>query len=1086
MPPAIIAAAVGIAASAAAAAGVITLTAAMVITIAASAAAALLTKTKVPSLGAYTSQQERKQVLRSSSAPQVYIYGRTMTSGLLFFAEEEKGDQEKEWVHLAITLAAHEIDAVETIYLGDEPVGAYGNLVTWELHNNRQTADPFMLEHCQSWKPDMIGKGIAWLRISLKFDQEKFPAGLPNIKIQLRGKKVYDPRTQQTAWSDNAALCILDFYKNVCNVSDAETDLNQFIQAANISDQIVAPNSYKRYTINGAFDLTDAQSSVLDDLHKACAGEPTYMAGRHGLLVGAYYGPATLEIHPGQIVSDVKIVPEAAYNQKLNTVTGTFTDPDQLFTEVDYPPVFVQQYIDEDGFEFTDDLKLRFVSNVYQAQQLAQLKINRTRVGRSLQFTMNLSGYQYRPGYYVKLFLPQLGINGQEFRITEWDFAPNGGVNITLKQETATVWADAIGKPIDRPDITDFPSATVPQPVNLLYTVTEIGEVVQGVLSWTNIGPYSYNIVNVRQNGKSVLSIQVPGNSTPLTGLVRGSYDVGVIAVSALGARSVEAFTQITINSPDAPVSCEVGQGYFEITLKPKLAQIQNVSTQFDFWTSGETRLSDSSTVTVETNATRAGIGQIWTSEGLKIGHTYYWYIRSINAFGSSAFLEVAALCDSDVAGIGDIIDEKLKDSDAFKSLEEPVRVSIEAALNNSMADHAIMKSQYAQLGPIKASVMTVTTTVADMNQAFADYKLIVDAQFQDNDAKIAQNATAISTVDQSLAGYKLITDAKFTDVDSDIGTVEATVGTLQTSVANNTQAIGTLQQQTTATINGLQATVDTKMTSVVTNDGTAKATFALNLGVNRNSVWYGAGMAMSVEPDGGGYKSTTLFKSQNFGIYSGSDPGAYKLAFAVYNGQTYIDDAMIRDASIGNAKIGGQINSYNWNGNDVGWCINKDGWATFNNVTVRGTIYGNDGYFNGTIRAAKIDGDVCAVWTFPQMSIVAGNGRSQTLYWRGGLNYPARICIPYSSISMGVSRPDNQFRAQLTINGVVMFDETFNNTASTLRNVVGYVDVPAGAVNVPITVNVWKVQGGQTDTLYFTVNRFTVIVSPATDRFFS
>ncbi|MDN4377056.1 hypothetical protein OA808_25235, partial [Citrobacter portucalensis] len=88
--------------------------------------------------------------------------------------------------------------------------------------------------------------------------------------------------------------------------------------------------------------------------------------------------------------------------------------------------------------------------------------------------------------------------------------------------------------------------------------------------------------------------------------------------------------------------------------------------------------------------------------------------------------------------------------------------------------------------------------------------------------------------------------------------------------------------------------------------------------------------------------------------------------------------------------------------------------------------------------------------------------------------------------ISMGVSRPDNRFRVQLTINGVVMFDETFNNTTSILRNVVGYVDVPAGAVNVPITVNVWKVQGGQSNTLYFTVNRFTVIVSPATDRFFS
>ena len=94
MPPAIIAAAIGIAASAAAAATWISLTAALVITIAATAAAALLTKVKVPSLGAYTSQQERKQILRSSSAPQVYIYGTTVTSGVLFFAEEQAGEQE--------------------------------------------------------------------------------------------------------------------------------------------------------------------------------------------------------------------------------------------------------------------------------------------------------------------------------------------------------------------------------------------------------------------------------------------------------------------------------------------------------------------------------------------------------------------------------------------------------------------------------------------------------------------------------------------------------------------------------------------------------------------------------------------------------------------------------------------------------------------------------------------------------------------------------------------------------------------------------------------------------------------------------
>lgn len=949
MPPAIIAVAIATAAAGAAAAGYIALTTALIITVAATAAGALLTKTKVPSIGAYASQAERKQVLRSSTAPEVTIYGRNVMSGMMFFAEEQSGQQEKgEWLHMAFAVCGHEIQGISNIWLGEELAETYGENVQYEVHNNRQTPDPFMLANCQSWKDDMIGRGICWVRLSLKFDQEKFPAGLPNVLFEVMGKKVYDPRTNRIAWSDNAALCILDYYKTHCDVPDTDLNLNQFIQGANICDEITENHGIgrKRYTINGAFDATDAQSAVLDDLHMACAGEPTYMAGQHGLFVGAYYGPATMEIHEGQIISDVKIIPEASYSEKLNIVTGTFLDPGQKFAETDFPPVQIDSYVEEDGAEFVDDMKLRFVANEYQAQQLAQIKLNKTRVGRSLTFTMNMSGYQYRPGYYIKLFLPSLGINGQEFRINQWSMNAQNGVDITLRQEFAGIWDDAIGNPIERPDITDFPKSEVAQPINLLFTLVEIGQVVQGILSWTNIGQVAYNIVTIRQNGRVILSIQVPGSSTPLTGLLRGSYEAAVVAVSALGAHSAEAFTLLEIHAPDKPVSVEIGQGFFSITLKPKLNQITNVSTQFDFWTSGETRLNSAATDVVTKDATRAGIGQMWTSENLLNEHTYYWYVRSINAFGVSEFLEVAALVTSDIGELIDYVNEVIQDSDAFKNIQEPNKLNLEGILHDALAAKANVDSQWAVNGEISASVYKITTTVAELDKAFAQYQVIVSTELDGLSSTVSQT-------------QKSVTD------------LEGTFGEFQTQVQSDlTELKDTVYDEFGQKITDLTATVATKMTSEITNDGQAKASFSLNLGVRRNGQYYGGGMGMSVEPSGGTYKVTTVFKSDNFGIYSGGDPGAFKLAFGVYNGQVFIQDAMIRDASITNAKIAnasidrGKITNYlqsdNFIPNVQGMALNfADGTVQINgNVPGQGRL----ALVNARIISYDENGNISAV----------------------------------------------------------------------------------------------------------------------------
>ena len=121
MPPAIIGAAVAIGASAAAAAGWIATGVALAIGMTATVAGALLTKTPNTNFNAYKGQQERKQVLRAAAAARTVVYGTTVASGVMTFAEEQPGDQdEDELLHMALVVASHPPEGIGDIWLGDD------------------------------------------------------------------------------------------------------------------------------------------------------------------------------------------------------------------------------------------------------------------------------------------------------------------------------------------------------------------------------------------------------------------------------------------------------------------------------------------------------------------------------------------------------------------------------------------------------------------------------------------------------------------------------------------------------------------------------------------------------------------------------------------------------------------------------------------------------------------------------------------------------------------------------------------------------------------------------------------------------
>lgn len=661
----------------------------------------------------YRSQQDRQKLLRSSAAPCSAVYGKTRTSGLLAFLEQDRDRT----LHCAIVLANHPLEGIEDILIDGNPISSYGDLVSWELHNDRKTSDPFMGTHCPSWSPDMIGRGISWLRVSFKFDPNKFPFGLPNVTLVKVGKKCYDPRTSKEVYTNNAALVILDYLRTYLKCPDETINWESFKEAANICDEAVRNadgTSERRYTINGEFDMDEAPASIMAEMLKACGADLSYVAGKYGLLVGAYYGPATMTLSEDCVCGEVKIYPEASFDKRSNTITGRFTSPTKGYSETDFPSVFVPEWVEKDGERKIIDIDYRFVTSPYQAQRVSAIFLRRARAGRIIEVTCNMRGFKFKPGRYVTMDLPSIGIVGQEMRVLEWEFTKKGGVKVKLRQD-AKEWNDATGQLPDSGDV-DIPVSPsgVAQPQNFRYSVLQAGEVTHGVLAWDNVGTYAQNIVQVRKNGEIIWTAQTVEQFVRVEGLTKGSYTATVVATSYKGGVSPEAYCEFNIQAPEAPVSVEVKQGYFAITLIPHSGDLASVSTQYDFWTSGMTRLPDTSDATVTSKATRMGVGSTWTSEGLQNDKIYYWYIRTTNAFGSSQFVECAARCYTSIEDLMPQIDAEFKKTETYKELMSTLDSSIEEVENrvtelNKYMDGRVDEA-FQQLGDRIGAVVTETT----------------------------------------------------------------------------------------------------------------------------------------------------------------------------------------------------------------------------------------------------------------------------------------------------------------------------------------------------------------------------------------
>ncbi|EIS4649382.1 host specificity protein J, partial [Escherichia coli] len=133
------------------------------------------------------------------------------------------------------------------------------------------------------------------------------------------------------------------------------------------------------------------------------------------------------------------------------------------------------------------------------------------------------------------------------------------------------------------------------------------------------------------------------------SGLPPGEYTLTVRAINSYGQQGEPATTTFRINAPAKPATIELTPGYFQITAVPRLA-VYDPTVQFEFWFS-ETKIADTSQV--ETSARYLGTGRQWSVSGphIKPGKDFWFYVRSVNLVGKSAFVEAGGQASNDAEG---------------------------------------------------------------------------------------------------------------------------------------------------------------------------------------------------------------------------------------------------------------------------------------------------------------------------------------------------------------------------------------------------------------------------------------------------
>jgi len=517
--------------------------------------------------GASITQQDKTVTSRQPIAPHNVIYGRTRIGGTILYMESTNANK---YLHVVVAIAGHEIDEVEKFYFNDVEVtiDGSGNVeagqykdkarIQYKLGTDDQTAfADLVAESDGKWTNNHRVRGRALVYMRLEYDQNVFINGVPNLSVVVRGKKVYDPRTETTVWSANPALCVTDYLTNnkygMAAVYANEIDEEALIAAANICDEDVTKvggGTENRYEMHGSFATSSQPEDIINQMVFAMAGRCVWSGGVWRILAGAYYTP-TLTFDEGDLRGGIKVQSLISRRESFNGVKGVFASVDDNYILSDFPPITSAAFVAKDnGEENLKSIELPFTTSASMAQRLAKIELLRARQQITVAMPMKLVGMKANVGDIVQINNTRMGWSSKPFEVVSANiaFGETVGVDIDLREVSTDVydWSTSEEQAYDPAPNTNLPSGFVSEPVGISITdtlaISAETIITQLVVTVTGSDVFEdrFEVQAKPSTSDDFLNLgQASGNIFQLANVIDGAiYNVRARAINVFGVRS--------------------------------------------------------------------------------------------------------------------------------------------------------------------------------------------------------------------------------------------------------------------------------------------------------------------------------------------------------------------------------------------------------------------------------------------------------------------------------------------------------------------------------------------------------------------
>jgi len=549
------------------------------------------------------------------------IYGKRQIGISRVFVESSGTDNQ--YLYMAGVLCeggGNGIESIEEIYINDKLVTWSGSLTDGTVRTVNSSDTNYykdgaslisvqsfygldnqsvssLLDASTNWGSNHKLSGVAYLAFKFTWNQDAFNS-LPEVKVVLKGKKIYDPRLDSTkggtgshredtastwTYSPNSALCLLDYLRNSrygkgLPNSAFETNYDSFKSSATLCETQVTP-----YTSGSNINLfetnivLDTEQKLIDNVRELLNPMRaifTYTQGKYFLII-ENTGTSQLSLTTDNIIGGIKIFGEKK-NTKYNRVIGTFVNPDKEWQEdtVSFPPAddsglpvgdrYATLLAEDNGTNLEGNFSFQGITNPYQAEELCEIVLRRSRNALAVEVNCTSEALNLTIGDLVDLTYSTGGFSSKLFRIYGLSINTDSTVSLKLieHQDNFYTWSSKAQAPtiadttLPNPNSVSAPASVTLSDQLILYSDGVVITALDVTIGTSPDSFVDYYQVEYKLSTATDYLIhgQGKGLNQRILNVIDGStYNVRVKAFNTLGVGSTYTTATRTIIGGTAP-----------------------------------------------------------------------------------------------------------------------------------------------------------------------------------------------------------------------------------------------------------------------------------------------------------------------------------------------------------------------------------------------------------------------------------------------------------------------------------------------------------------------------------------------------